>query len=78
MNAPFQSTFNPYASQYGTPSTTAYGAGDQNPNPNPTTASASNPLGWSDMNTYAPWTTPDGSTGSNPSFSGAGSTTISD
>lgn len=73
MNAPFQSTLNPYASQYGTPGATAYGSGDQNPNPSPVSASASNPLGWADMNTYAPWTTPDGSTGSNPSFSGAGS-----
>lgn len=73
MNAPFQSTLNPYASQYGTPSAMAYGSGDQNPNPSPVSASASNPLGWANMNTYAPWATPNGSTGSNPSFGDAGS-----
>lgn len=34
--------------------------------------SASNPLGWDNYNTYAPWTEPNGATGQNPSFSGYG------
>jgi hypothetical protein len=35
--------------------------------------STSNPLGWANMNTPAPWVTPNGMTGQNPSFQNAGS-----
>ncbi len=72
MNAPFQSTLNPWGPQSFTPSSTAYGSGAQDPNPNPVATSADNPLGWSNENTYAPWLEPNGNTGSNPSFSGLG------
>ena len=72
MSAPFQAYLNPSVGQYGLPSSTAFGSGDYNPNPSPVSTSASNPLGWANMNTAAPWTTPNGVTGQNP-FSGSGS-----
>ena len=72
MPAPFQSYLNPAAGQYYTPGANAYGSGDQNPNPNPVSTSMQNPLGWANENTYAPFQTPNGVTGQNPSFSGAG------
>ena len=67
MPAPFTSTMDPSVGQYYTPNAGTYGG--QNPNPYPTQTSQSNPLGWGQANTYAPWATPNGVTGQNPSFS---------